>query len=324
MREAMREVLLFAIGIAVTVFFIWYKKLATWHTIKQGFFATFPAIRYANKHKTLWFLVATKLLCIYSFAGLWLLMIQYNLITVTQKHISGIVELLILLVISAATGYIVRYISILIDIAAMHYLFTQFESKIVSYGTVLQAAFMSYAVACKFALVDTIMFSGKNSSSRSSRIPYVSAIIGSLAGLAWDIATFFIAPVMIEEKQSLRVSIKKSVQIMKQNFGHVIGFKTGQSLFFPIVFIGTMLVLFGLFFAVLYTGKYMGIRVRTFMPLFFTILVFLFCMIVVLQVLYTISTWIFIAAAYNVVQGKNTGPLDAHFIRQSLIIEKKN
>ncbi|MGZ4778840.1 MAG: DUF6159 family protein [Thermoanaerobaculia bacterium] len=53
----------------------------------------------------------------------------------------------------------------------------------------------------------------------AERAKFLGKLIASLLGAAWAIATYFIVPVMIFEKRSLRESISQSTQLIKKTWG---------------------------------------------------------------------------------------------------------
>ncbi|MGZ7031541.1 MAG: DUF6159 family protein [Thermoanaerobaculia bacterium] len=53
----------------------------------------------------------------------------------------------------------------------------------------------------------------------AERAKFLGKLIASLLGAAWAIATYFIVPVMIFEKRTLRESISQSTQLIKKTWG---------------------------------------------------------------------------------------------------------
>jgi hypothetical protein len=310
--------ILFGLVALVVLLFFWYlKKPHIFQNVKNGFHVTFPATKFANDHKILWWLCGIKMGFIFFVIGIWAVLVKYG-ITTPDKRLPGYEILFFALIVSFVLGFITNYLFALCDISAMHYLFEAFDAKSMTLSESFRASLKSSWIACKFALLNyfmTIFKRGKSDSSQQG---------GSLIGLAWNVATFFIAPVITEERLSLRASIKRSAETMKNSFGHVVGFKMGQSLFLGIGFMVFMLSLFSLFMAAVLIGKQFGIRVRSFKPVFLCVLLILLCVGLIVSALHTITTWVFTAAAYNFTRGKNTGPFDAQFIRQSLVREDEN
>jgi hypothetical protein len=53
----------------------------------------------------------------------------------------------------------------------------------------------------------------------ADRAKFLGKLIASLLGAAWAIATYFIVPVMIFEKRSLRDSVRQSTELIKKTWG---------------------------------------------------------------------------------------------------------
>ena len=135
-------------------------------------------------------------------------------------------------------------------------------------------------------------------------------------GLAWSLATFFIMPVMVTERLSLRASIARSAQIMKDHFGRAIGFDFGTRILMAPALL--MLAMFALYMGALALTRVTGSEHALFFKLF--AVVFL-CIILILLLLGLIGmqavTWVFTCAIYNFSQGKPTGPFNERLIRAS-------
>jgi hypothetical protein len=98
----------------------------------------------------------------------------------------------------------------------------------------------------------------------AERSALVGKIVSSLLGAVWSIATFFIVPVMIFERRSLRDSVKTSTELISKTWGESLVGHGGIGVFtmllvipglaFPIIgfFISTTALLVGLGVMVLY------------------------------------------------------------------------
>jgi hypothetical protein len=53
----------------------------------------------------------------------------------------------------------------------------------------------------------------------ADRAKFLGKIISSILGAAWAVATYFIVPVMIFEKRSLRESVRQSIDLIKRTWG---------------------------------------------------------------------------------------------------------
>lgn len=65
----------------------------------------------------------------------------------------------------------------------------------------------------------------------AERSKIVGAIVARIAGAAWSIATYFIVPVMIFEKRTLRESIKQSTSLIAKTWGESLVAAGGISVF---------------------------------------------------------------------------------------------
>lgn len=94
----------------------------------------------------------------------------------------------------------------------------------------------------------------------ADRWKVVGRIVASLIGAAWSIATYFIVPVMIFEKVSLRDSVKKSTQLIAKTWGESLVAAGGIGAFTMILVLpGLALPLIGL--AISPTAALLGVAV---------------------------------------------------------------
>ena len=70
---------------------------------------------------------------------------------------------------------------------------------------------------------------------RGNRGSIVTNIVTSLIGMAWNLLTFFVVPVMIIENRSVRESIKESVALFKRTWGETVVGQAGVSLIFFLI-----------------------------------------------------------------------------------------
>lgn len=213
------------------------------------------------------------------------------------------------------------YLTHLIDLSAISYILNLLNKQEASISNSFSNAFSRAWLVLKFFLVDyLIAIITRNKKAESSRFSIVNAILKSIMGLAWSLATYFIMPVMAEEKLTLKQSIKESAEIMKSHFGNVVGFQIGTGfLFLPAFFILLLIVLFGGIVALIQgTGRITTpIILHIILVMAIVAIIFLSIALVTSMVI----TWIFICAAYNFARGRKTGPFDEHFITAA--IEKK-
>lgn len=85
----------------------------------------------------------------------------------------------------------------------------------------------------------------------ADRAKFVGKIVASIAGAAWAIATFFIVPVIIFEKKSMKDSIKQSANLVKKTWGESLVSAGGVGLFMMMLgAAGLLLPIAGMFIGV--------------------------------------------------------------------------
>ena len=78
---------------------------------------------------------------------------------------------------------------------------------------------------------------------------FIGKIITSLVGVVWNLATFFVLPVIVYEKIGPIDAVKRSVQLMKQKWGESLGmaFSFGLLRFIGGIIVATVFFLLGYF-----------------------------------------------------------------------------
>ena len=76
----------------------------------------------------------------------------------------------------------------------------------------------------------------------------IGKIIVGLLGAAWSIATYFIVPVMIFEKRSLRDSVKQSTQLIAKTWGESLVAAGGIGLFIMLLAVAGLILPIAAFF----------------------------------------------------------------------------
>lgn len=85
----------------------------------------------------------------------------------------------------------------------------------------------------------------------ADRAKFVGKIVASIAGTAWAIATFFIVPVIIFEKKSMKDSIKQSANLVKKTWGESLVSAGGVGLFMMMLgAAGLLLPIAGMFISI--------------------------------------------------------------------------
>ena len=82
----------------------------------------------------------------------------------------------------------------------------------------------------------------------ADRANVIGKIIVGLLGAAWSIATYFIVPVMIFEKRSLRDSVKQSTQLIAKTWGESLVAAGGIGLFIMLLAVAGLILPIAAFF----------------------------------------------------------------------------
>jgi Family of unknown function (DUF6159) len=82
----------------------------------------------------------------------------------------------------------------------------------------------------------------------ADRAGFIGKIIIGLLGAAWSIATYFIVPVMIFEKRSLRDSVKQSTQLIAKTWGESLVAAGGIGVFIMLLAVGGLILPIAAFF----------------------------------------------------------------------------
>src|SRR5438128_5659946 len=82
----------------------------------------------------------------------------------------------------------------------------------------------------------------------ADRAGFIGKIIIGLLGAAWSIATYFIVPVMIFEKRSLRDSVKQSTQLIAKTWGESLVAAGGIGAFIMLLAVAGLILPIAAFF----------------------------------------------------------------------------
>jgi uncharacterized protein DUF6159 len=82
----------------------------------------------------------------------------------------------------------------------------------------------------------------------ADRAGFIGKIVIGLLGAAWSIATYFIVPVMIFEKRSLRDSVKQSTQLIAKTWGESLVAAGGIGVFIMLLAVAGLIVPVAAFF----------------------------------------------------------------------------
>lgn len=141
------------------------------------------------------------------------------------------------------------FIVIFFNVAVIHCARMRFEGSDPTVGDGFRASTSHLGRIAAWALVAATV--GLVIRIASDRAKFIGKIVASIAGAAWAIATFFIVPVIIFEKKSIKDSIKQSAELVKKTWGESLVSAGGVGLFMMMLgAAGLILPLAGMFISV--------------------------------------------------------------------------
>jgi len=318
-----------AVFITVSILFVFGLILFTlflsrglFKNIRAGIATFRPALQFARAHPLLGLLAFIKI-CIFVTMTVTIIVLEKNDFIMRNQEGDAIyttTALLILILGALITSFFAK----LIDISAIHYTIAALESNMISLSALVRKAFKSSWLLAKFVLLDFVInvltrSPQKQGKKYTSWFQFINMIIASTIGLAWNVATYFITPVIAHERVTLRESIRRSAEIMKKHFGTTIGFEMASIVYFVIPFILIIIGSLGIT-CIAALIRYSAPLLSNSM-LFLSAIVPISCLCIVTPVILMlnfITTWIFKSAAYNYTQGKSTGPFHEQIAQAAL------
>lgn len=227
--------------------------------------------------------------------------------------------------------FIGSFIYSFVSTATAHYSFGKFTSNATSIISSLKHSSKKILLIIKWALLKTTIgiilqsLSKKEDSQESNITNWIFPnLLISLAGLAWNLATFFIIPMIAFEDFKLIGSIKNSARLMKKTFGEAITADFAFSLIntliiliFPLGLI--ILFVFGTDYLVTLIVPELGLKQSHFV--WTTSLILAAPIVTFLLSIISTTKIIFKTAVYAYATGNPTGIFPAGLIRASF---KKN
>ena len=143
----------------------------------------------------------------------------------------------------------------------------------------------------------------------SSKQNGIGRIVISLIGMAWNIATFLVVPILASEDIGPIQAIKRSVQLLKKTWGEQIAGNFGLGIVFGLLTLGVILVgMVGIFLAVSAESIYLII----------TVVVLMVLALVAIGLINSAFSGIFTAAVYRyAVDGETSGFFDASMVQNA-------
>lgn len=316
------EVICFIAGLLVISIAL-YRKYGKAGSVTAGASASVSLVSYAWHQKKLLTLASIRMvlfLCVLPFAG----KDGYRLFTYARDSIGmKFLEIFVMI----ALLLVLFFISNIFELVATHYIFAKLDNQPTTFKASFRKAWHTKWMLFKFTVLDFFIGlltrrgrneDGAGSTGRRSIFALVTTIVAALAALSWQVATYFIMPVLSEEKDSVITAIKKSARTMKESFGHVIGFHFGTMGLSIILVITAFAPMLLIALAMYICVALKIVRAKYFILPFVLSLIFLAGFLAALSIIQTVMRWIFICVAYNYTQGKNTGPFDKDFVRGAI------
>ena len=191
-------------------------------------------------------------------------------------------------------------------VALTAYVIALFNGKKITIQKSLNDALNRLGTITAWALVSATvgiildMFRGKKGKKSIAQ-----SLVGQALGMAWSILTFFVVPVISQERLGAFGSIKRSGEIMKKTFGEYVGGSVG----FGLIVVGMALISFGLGYLLnLIFGMAIGLSIAV--PFF-----------IIGIIIINLATLIFQAAVYQFANKKPTGEFSVTVIKASFTKE---
>lgn len=137
------------------------------------------------------------------------------------------------------------------------------------------------------------------------RAGWIGKIILGLIGGVWSIATFFVVPVLIYEKQDVFTTVKRSAEIMRDTWGESLTANFGFGL---------------MYFALIFSAVPLGILLFNIAPVALGIVTIIAYILMGFTVLSAAKT-VFIAAAYQHATGRPTGEFRSDLLDDAFMVK---
>lgn len=219
------------------------------------------------------------------------------------------IEDYIFLIISGTIiNFLFIILSTIIAVATAHITFNILNNRHVNFRESIFHSLKKINIILKWSLLSTVMSILIRNQKKNQF--FAVSLLQAIGALAWDVATFFMMPVIAFEQMGLIDSIKQSAHTMRKSFGEsatgAIGLGIISSLFiFPLP-IGI--------FTIIILQKNLGISHQTQIGL--AIGSFLVTLTLLMMLFNTIKT-IFKTAVYSYTHGYQTGPFSTALIKKS-------
>lgn len=185
--------------------------------------------------------------------------------------------------------FISFFIVIFFNVALMHAARAVFEGRAVDIGDALRfAAARRSSILAWTALAATV---GTVLKIIEDNVGFLGKIINGLIGMVWSIVTYFVVPVLAYENVGPIDAVKRSTALIRQKWGESIGAGFSFALLLLAGFVGVTIGAIGLFVLQL---PILGV-------------IFLFVGVLLTIVVHAAAKSVFLAAAYEHVQGKTPG-----------------
>lgn len=286
-------------------------------SLKNGFKLTAVSFKFIRDHMKLIIFPVLKMIALISAAGLFFIGCFYSLVvfmsligivnpndTVIGKVVLGgtIITLLFLFIILFKT------VNSYFNIAIITYVAALLNHENASIGYSLKNSSYRIVPIVQWTSLNTVASMLKNffSGNRQS-----TSLLAESLYVIWSMGTLFVEPIIAEENLSLMDVLKKSVKLIKNAFGEVVGATTGFGMLKGIIL---TLGWGGLYLFSTLTEK---IEHTSSHAIIITIVI-AFVLFFLFQLI-SLADYIFRTAVYQYACRKNSGPFSEHLIKTSFV-----
>jgi len=225
----------------------------------------------------------------------------------------GLIFFLVLLLLFLVTAFVFNLIN-MATIAAANQVF---EGRALGITESFSIAWDACGMAAKWTSADVAMHTLLRFIGGSDKRGW-GQILSSTLGLAWGTATFFVIPIIVQEKIGLIAAVKKSATLFKQTLGESAALATGLSVINFLIFpgmIGIILLIWR------YRGLSIPVAGQT-VPHYLYWMFFTFMVLLIgsafLRMITSAALQLYKAAAYRFIERKNAGIFTGYFVSHPL------
>lgn len=152
----------------------------------------------------------------------------------------GIFNPLILVPLIFGMYFMMYFIIIFFNVAIIHCATIRLNGGIPTFGDGIRAAKENIGSIFAWAAISATV--GLILQAISQKAGFIGRIVIWIIGAAWNVATFFVLPVLIYEKPGAWASMKKSLQLFRATWGETITATAGMGLIFILLGLAGLLI----------------------------------------------------------------------------------